>query len=368
MNMITRRTNLGLLSSLALSGQATRKIPDSVSAIIEKTLRQEPASVNTDWFGTCLMQGLLVWAGQAPETLEFARKWFDAHWNSKGLSPYSGPKSRTVQAGRISITTYAGHFGLSFPCLELFRQTGDDRARRVCLDIAEIILHQTARNNRGMVLHDDTVEFTIPDVCYFVVTPLMIGFSLDAAGGGVFRDQAVYQLRTFIDVFLNKEIGLAKTILFKEGVGKSYWTRATGWLLWAIVGMLRYLPPEDPRFAGFAADLGVLAQGIARVQDPGGGLHVFLNDAASPLETTGTAMCAMGLHEALRKRWLPGSLRATVDRAWHFVQNNVSPHGEIRNAYTLWALPAEQGKVEMDGRNMGWIPGFILSAAREMLR
>jgi hypothetical protein len=45
---------------------------------------------------------------------------------------------------------------------------------------------------------------------------------------------------------------------------------------------------------------------------------------------------------------------------------NITPDGNIRQAYTGWAVPAEQGIVEMDKRSMGWIPGFILSAAHEL--
>jgi hypothetical protein len=355
-----------MLAGLALSGRAE---PAGVRAIIEKTLRQDPASLNTDWFGTLLVKGLLDWAELGvPRTRDFARRWFEGHLNSGHLSPYSGPKARTVRAGGIYITTYAGHFGLAFPCYELFLQTRDARARKVCLDVADIILHQTVRNSLGLVLHDDTAEFTIPDVCFFVVTPLMIAFALDGDRGRVYRDQAVFQLRGFLDVFLVRDTGLGKTILTREGLGKSYWTRATGWLLWAILGVLRHLPPGDAQFHSFVRDLERLAGGIARVQDSTGGLHVFLNDPASPLETTGTAMCAMGLHEAIRRGWLAGSFKERVDRAWQFVQGRISPAGDIHQAYTAWAVPAERGVVEMDKHAMGWIPGFILSASAEMER
>ncbi len=378
METMTRRASIGLLAGIALPGQSSplresikdrlpREVPAGVAAIIERTLGQTPASLNTDWFGTCLMKGLLEWAPRGiSEAGEFGRRWFQAHLNSSRPSPYSGPKSRTVSAGGIPITTYAGHFGLAFPCFELARQAGDERARRVSIEVADIILHRTARNRLGMVLHDDGAEFTIPDVAYFVVTPLMIAFTLDPLAGRAYRDQAVFQLRSFIDVFLSKDIGLAKTILFKEGLGKSYWTRATGWLLWAMLGVLRHLPPEDPQAAGFIRDLGVLAAGIAKAQDSSGGLRLFLTDRDSPLETTGTLMCAMGLHEAVRRQWISESFKSVADHAWSFVRSRLSPEGELTQVYTGWAVPAEQGIVDMDKHRMAWIPGFVLSAACEL--
>ena len=363
---MTRREALAWLAQAAWKPPAG--VPPAVGSIIAKTLAQPPGSLNTDWFGTLLVKGLLEWGRRgAPGALEFSRAWLDFHLKDERVAPFSGARnSRVVRAGGIPITTYSGHFGLSFPCYEIFRQFDDPRARRVCLDIASIILHQAARNRLGLVIHDDLADFTIPDVAYFVVTPLMIGAALDRERGWVYRDQAVFQLRTYIDTFLMKDTGLAKTILLKSGPGKSYWTRASGWLLWAITGVLRYMPAGDPQFAGFTADLAVLARGLARVQDASGGLHLFLDDPHSPLETSGTAMCAMGMHEAVRKGWLPASFSPFVDRAWAFVREHLGPDGSIRGVYTGWAVPAEEGRVEMDRVAMGWIPGFILSAANEL--
>jgi len=238
---LTRRQSLMLVAGLnGVERRLPEKVPRGVAAIIERTLAAEPASLNTDWFGTMLVKGLLEWAPRGvPEARAFARRWFETHMASNALAPYSGNRSRTVRAGGIVITTYAGHFGLSFPCYELARE-GDARARRVCREVAEIILHRTARNRLGMVMHDDNSDFTIPDVCFFVVTPLVMAYDLEGEQGRVFRDQAVYQLRTFLDVFLEKETGLTKTILYPQGLGKTYWTRATGWLLWAVTGVLRH--------------------------------------------------------------------------------------------------------------------------------
>jgi rhamnogalacturonyl hydrolase YesR len=372
----TRRWSGALLASPFLKGQPgfsmkaelPRGTPPGVAAIIKRTLGEQPAAINTDWFGTCLMKGLLEWTGRGgPEGREFARAWFESHLNSKEVSSYSGSKGRVVRVGGIPITTYAGHFGLAFPCFELYRQLRDERARRVCIEVADLILHQTARNRFGMVMHEDGADFTIPDVCFFAVVPLMIAFRLDQEQGRVYRDQAVFQLRAFNDVFLDKETGLARTILYKDGLGKTYWTRATGWLLWAICGVLRHLPPDDPQRQGFIDDLNLLARGIERSQDSSGGLRVLLNEPASPLETTGTAMCAMGLHEAIRMRWIRAAFAGTSDRAWEFVKSRVTTDGEVVGAYTGWAVPAEKGVMTMDDKSrMGWIPGFILSAAAEM--
>lgn len=345
-------------------------VPHGVAAIIANTLAKEPGSLITDWFGTLLVEGLMRWHERGiKEAAPFAQDWLGYHLTHTP-EKYAGPKSRVVDAGGVPISTYAGYFGLAFPCYEMARQLGDARARRVCRAVASIILHQTARDRLGLVAHDDTLQFAIPDTCYFVVDALMLAYRLDPPHGTAFVDDAVYQLRTCIDTFLVRETGLAKTILFDYGLGDTYWTRASGWLMWAITAVLRHLPRSHPAFTGFADDLAALAEGVARVQDESGALRVLVDEESTPLETTGTAMCTMGIHEAMRKGWLPASEahRRFVDKGWDFVRRNITGDGRIVNAYTGWAVPAEKRIIDepMDAREMGWIPGFILRAADEM--
>jgi len=339
-------------------------LPLGIAAIIANSLNRDPSSINTDWFGSLLMQGLLQWGRRGiSEVRPFALAWLDHHWKSKTVSSFSGPVSRVFLVGHIPITTYAGHYSLAFPCYELVTQYQEPRAHQICLDIAKTILHRSSRNRLGMVNHDDNADFAIPDTCYFVVTPLMMASVLDRKNSQVYQDQAVFQLRTYIDVFLTKGTGLVRTILLKEGLGKTYWTRASGWLAWAIVGVLRYLPPSAQETEGFVRDLGEIAKGLRRVQDPSGGFHVLLNDPNTPLETTGTIMFAVVLQESMLQNWLPNSFQDVVSRAWRFAENRIADDGRILQAYTGWAVPAEQHVMSMDEHDMEWIPGFALSAA-----
>ncbi|MCP5115463.1 MAG: hypothetical protein GY953_31945 [bacterium] len=343
-------------------------VPPGVPVIVANTLATEPGGLITDWFGTLLVHGLMRWHERGiTEAGPFARAWLDYHL-SHTPDKFAGPECRVVDAGGVPITTYAGYFGLAFPCYEMARLLGDERARRVCRGVASMILHQTARDRLGMVAHDDGLKFTIPDTCYFAVHALTAAYRLDPEKDVAFLDAAVFQLRTYIDTFLIPETGLAKTILFADGVGETYWTRASGWLMWAITAMLRHLPRSHPAFEGFAADLEVLAQGVARVQDESGGLRVLLDERSTPLETTGTAMCTMGIHEAVRRGWLPARHSKFVEKGWRFVRRNITDDGKIVNAYTGWAVPAENRRIQesIDAREMGWIPGFILRAADEM--
>jgi hypothetical protein len=66
----------------------------------------------------------------------------------------------------------------------------------------------------------------------------MMAAELDSERVAVYREQSIYQLRTYTDIFLTCDTSLARTILLPQGLGKTYWTRASGWLLRAITDAL----------------------------------------------------------------------------------------------------------------------------------
>jgi rhamnogalacturonyl hydrolase YesR len=356
-----------LASADSLRSRLPRKLPPGVAAMLARLLNQDPSSINTDWFGTMPMLAALRWCRRGIAEVEpFAKAWLTHHRNARDVANYSGNRSRLVWAGGIPLTTYAGHFGVSLPCEEMVAQYNDEAARTVARDLAGIVLHRTARNRLGLIGHDDTADFAIPDVTFFAVSSLMIGSRLDAASAAAHRDQALYQLRISIETFLMKDTGLAKTIYRGGTVGKTYWTRASGWLLWSITAMLGRLDPSHSAFRELTADLKRLVDGMMRVQEPSGGFHVLLDDYSTPLETTGTAMFALGVHESVRKNWLPRDYAAAAQKAWDFVAANLTDDGTLKNTYYVWAVPAENRDIRMRGENSGWAMGFVLAAANEM--
>jgi rhamnogalacturonyl hydrolase YesR len=335
--------------------------------ILKRVLAQPPSSLNTDWFGTMTLLGALLWCRRGITDVEpFANAWLTHHLATTEVALYSGNRSRTVRAGGIPLTTYAGHFGMSLVCEQVVQQFRDERARRVAEDVAAIVLHRTARNELGLVGHDDSADFAIPDVTFLAVSALMIGAALDVQNSAAFREQALYQLRTAIDTFLMKDTGLARTLYRNGRVGKTYWTRASGWLLWATTAMLRQLESNHSTFDRFVSDLRLLVDGMCRVQAANGGFHVLLDDPTTPLDTSGPAMFALGVHESVRLGWLPERYGAAAERAWNFVSANLTDDGVLRNTYALWALPAENRELTVSDAASGWPIGFVLAAAAEM--
>jgi len=130
--------------------------------------------------------------------------------------------------------------------------------------------------------------------------------------------------------------------------------------------MLRRLDASHEAYPGFTAELRRLVDGMVRVQEANGGFHVLLDDPSTPLDATGPAMFAWGVHESVRRGWLPGDYRAAAEKAWAFVNASLSDDGVLRNTYYLWALPAENREMRLRDESSGWAMGFVLAAANEM--
>jgi rhamnogalacturonyl hydrolase YesR len=357
------------------------QLPANILAMIKNVLATDCKSINTDWFGSIQIEGLLRFAKRGiPAGKTFAEDWFAYHLaHDRTLSDdeyykqYEGNKARIMREGPLTFALYSANLGVAFPVHELHLLNKDQDSREVCINVADAILHYAARDRFGMLAHDDFnfTEFAIPDTAYWATRANAIAAVLSTSKevADVYWKQSIYQLEQGITYFLDKEKGLVRTGLFKGEFGKTYWCRSQGWLLWAIAGLLRYLPKTHPKFNGFAADMELIAKGLQKHQSPNGALRVLVDDPTSPEEVTGTCMALSALKEATRKGWISNTYQGFLDKSWKFVQQSVDEKGNIHHAYTGWAVPAEKKQTRlMDERVMGYIPGIVMLAADEMTR
>lgn len=355
-------------------------ITTNIKALINKTLEQPFESLNTDWFGTIQAEAILRWADKGyPEGVQFVENWLNYHIthdnklsDEEYLKTYSGNKARVIRDGVLPFSLYAGTIGVSFPCFVLFQQTKNEDAKNVCLTVADAILHYSARDRFGYMAHDDFIyyKWCIPDGGYFSVRGMADASTLvDESTSKVYLKNAVYQAKTSINLFYDSEKNLTRTIyLEQKEPGKTYWCRASGWMVYTLTALLRNLPKDHPDYKFITETFSQIADGLAARQGPNGGLHVWVDDPSSPEEVTSTAMTAGCIREAMDKGWIPEDYNDYVQKAWSFISGCVSEDGKVKNAYTGWAIPAEQKQLVMDTGYNGYIPGMVLLAAAQILK
>src|SRR5437763_9947209 len=258
------------------------ELPPGVAAIIKNYYDRDPIAFNTDWAGTMPMWGLTMWAKRGvPGALDYVRAWFEAHLkrdpqlsDEEFFKTYTGHRSRVIRGRQLPFTMYCGLFGLNFPCSELYKQTGDERFKQVCIDVADAILYRVRRNSFGLSAHDDHWEYDIPVAGFFTIEPLMRAAAIEPERGWPYVNLATAQLRAYIDVFLNRSNGLAHTILGPRGIGKTFWCRAQGWLMWSFIAVLRGMG-VSPMQQEFLRDLTFFADSVVHIVDADGAIHAF---------------------------------------------------------------------------------------------
>jgi rhamnogalacturonyl hydrolase YesR len=359
--------------------QKKPKLTSNIKALIKITMEQPYDKLNTDWFGSIQAEAILRWAKKGyPEGTQYVGNWLNYHIehdnklnDEEYLKTYQGGKARVIRDGVLPFSLYAGTIGVSFPCFVLYQQTKNKDAKNVCLTVADAILHYSARDCFGYMAHDDFnyYKWCIPDVGYFSVRGMADASALvDKHTAEVFLKNAIYQTKTSIRLFYDPEKKLTRTIYLEQSEpGKTYWCRASGWMVYTLTALLRHMPKDHKDYKYFTDTFCQIADGLVAHQGQNGGLHVWVDDPDSPEEVTSTAMTAGCIQEAMDEGWIPANYNNYVQKAWQFISGCVSEDGRITNAYTGWAIPAEQKLLEMDESYLGFIPGMVLLAAAQIL-
>lgn len=355
-------------------------LPENIQQLIKNVMTQEFKSVNTDWDGTIQMEGLLRFAKRGyKQGLDYCSNWFNYHVEHDNklndeayYQQYDGPHARILRDGPLAFVIYSANLGVAFPVHELYKLTKNKIAKQVCMDVADAILHYAGRDRFGMLAHDDFnyINFAIPDTAYWATRANAIAASLSKGEvADVYWKQSIFQLDQGIKYFFDQQKGLVRTGLFKGEPGLTYWCRSQGWLIWAISGLLRYLPQSHPYFKKAAAAMNLIAIGAQKYQTADGAFHVLVDDAATPEEVTGMAMVVASVKEGMRNGWIPNAYQDFCNKGWAYIQKSVDAQGKLRNVYTGWAVTAEDKKVnDMDRNFRGFAVGIIIVAADEMTR
>jgi len=362
------------------NSQPDSDLPEDVKQMIRNVLKLDYRTLNTDHDGSFLVEGLLRFTRRGfNEGVKYAENWFNYHLeNDRKLTDeeyfnqYHGSRSRIIRDGPLTFSIYSANLAVVFPLYDLYRITGNHIAKEVCIDIADAVLHYSARDRYGMLAHDDinSCNFSIPEGLYFGIRALAIASELTRGEiSATFIRQAVYQLRQGIKYFLDKDKGLVRTGWFKGLPSGNYWCRSQGWLIWSVSGLLRHLPASHPDFNEFRSVLKLIADAAVRYQSVNGGFHVFVDDPSSPEEVTGMAMVLASVKEAVRNRWIPDEYGDLCERGLNYILKSIDGAGNVKNVYNGWALPAEERRTDlMDRGYRGFVNGIILISADELTR
>jgi len=153
--------------------------------------------------------------------------------------------------------------------------------------------------------------------------------------------------------------------------GKSFWARGDGWVLAGLAKVLADMPHDYKNRPIFVQRFRELAEGVARVQRPGGywSRSMLCEDDAPGPETSGTAFFTYGMLWGVNHGYLDKATYAPViEKAWKYLSETaLQPDGSIGFVQPIGEKPDPTKTVDAHSQ-APFGTGAWLLAACEMVR
>ena len=153
--------------------------------------------------------------------------------------------------------------------------------------------------------------------------------------------------------------------------GKSFWARGDGWVLAGLAKVLADMPQDYKNRPIFVQRFRELAEGVARVQRPGGywSRSMLCEDDAPGPETSGTAFFTYGMLWGVNNGYLDNATYGPViQKAWKYLSETaLQPDGSIGFVQPIGEKPDPTKTVDAHSQ-APFGTGAWLLAACEMVR
>ncbi|MGG1514564.1 glycoside hydrolase family 88 protein [Paenibacillus oryzisoli] len=330
------------MPKLLIDEQQIRAVIDRV---VERTFRMD---FSWDWPGGVAFYGVCeaYEATGKKEYLAHLQAWIDEQIE-EGL-----PK---LSVNAVSI----GH-----ALLTLFQATQDQKYLTIAMEMAEYLQKDAVRFADGIFQHTVNSEsYNFPEQAW-VDTMFMAGYFLLRVGSHLGRQDYIEDgLRQYHghERFLQDD----RSNLYYHGwdhivqsnMSAVHWARGNAWAALTMARALELVPVTHPSFMIIDGSLRDQLSSLVRLQDESGLWHTIVDDAASPLETSGSAGIATALlsRGRLYNKYLQPSIEGILAR--------ITEDGTVTgvSAGTAVMDDAEGYRNVPDKRIQGWGQGLALA-------
>lgn len=289
--------------------------PDSplipiIRTIVERTLEYPFKG----WgFGEGIALEAVWWAGTALQTPEYHQRVISLldRWLARPL-------------------VEADHSAPGGLLLDAWESTGDERYRERAEALAAY-MHALPRDSSGALfhrpLHPDYHDFIYVD-CMEVDAPFLCRLA-HATGDAGYFDRAAEQILGYATLLQDDT-----THLFyhqydgaTQQVNGTFWGRGNGWALLGMLKTLLSLPAEHPAYAEIRRRFQDLVAALVACQRSDGEWTTVLDNPATYVEGSLTAMFGFGIEQSIGAGLLPPDYQASADAAWIALQRRLSADG-----------------------------------------
>ena len=152
--------------------------------------------------------------------------------------------------------------------------------------------------------------------------------------------------------------------------GKSFWARGDGWVLAGLAKVLADMPKDYAHRDFFELRFRQLAEGVARVQRPGGywSRSMLCEDDAPGPETSGTAFFTYGMLWGINHGLLDrATYQPVVDKAWTYLTTvALQEDGSVGFVQPIGEKPDPTKTVDAHSQSNFGVGAFLLAACEHL--
>lgn len=260
-------------------------------------------------------------AGRDKKYLDFLTDWFCRHL----MEAYD---NKTVNSAAPLLTA-----------ISLYTETKDAELLRVCIDLAEYVLHDAPRTVDGGLEH--TVTEPVPGFSDQVWADTLFMVCIFMAKLGAVTGREEYKTFAAEQLRIHQRLLAAENGLYYHGyngAAKNHmsavcWGRANAWIVYASMEILNQLGDFDGR-ERLTAGVKKHIEALAGVQRHDGGFGTILDDDSSYTEISATAGISAGIRLAVEAGIVDKSYKKTYRAAAAAVRAAVLPDGSVGGVST----------------------------------
>lgn len=215
----------------------------------------------------------------------------------------------------------------SLAAVLLHKETGDQLPLELALRVATMLeTHPRSHHGAYTASRVRTVW-----VDYLFETAPYLWHLSAATGDSRYEEWAIDQTLAYLMSCWNPKERLFHHVYYDatHSPNPSLWGRANGWTALGLVEMLALVPRNRGLTPMLSRILGFLVERLASLQDESGHWHTVLDDPATYLETSTSAMISLAMRRGVRDGWVDQSYLVSANRAWDAVVREIDLNGNV---------------------------------------
>lgn len=220
----------------------------------------------------------------------------------------------------------------TLPIVLTYQKTKDKKYLPLINEMTKYVTNGQARLSDGTLCRPEPVKMTVWADDMFMSAPLLLRAAKIINDKSLIED-AIKQIVNIHNYLWDEEAELHKHAWFdnEKKQSKVFWSRANGWIIWAVTDALNFLPENSQNFNTVMNIYKKIIHGITNYQDADGIWHQVLDSPNSFGETSGSSMFTMAIAAGVNNGWLDQSYKDNALKGWEAISEKISDDGIVKD-------------------------------------